>query len=141
MMKGFSYSKEISLSDETDVIVCGGGPAGIGAAVGVARTGARVMLLEQYGFLGGMATAGLVLPFGDTQPAVARELFDRLEARGAAQGWDYDPETFKLEANELLLEAGVELRFHSTFCDVMMSGNAVEGVVSLSKSGLQALPC
>ncbi|HAH87522.1 MAG TPA: FAD-dependent oxidoreductase, partial [Armatimonadetes bacterium] len=95
----------------------------------------------QYGFLGGMATAGLVLPFGDTQPAVARELIDHLEARGAAHGWDYDPETFKLEANELLLEAGVELRFHSTFCDAMMSGNTVEGVVSLSKTGLEALPC
>ena len=46
---------------ETDVLVVGGGPAGIGSAMGAAQAGAKVLLVEQYGFLGGCATAGLVL--------------------------------------------------------------------------------
>jgi len=46
-----------------DVLVAGGGPSGIGAAVGAAKAGASVLLIEQYGFLGGMATAGMVNPF------------------------------------------------------------------------------
>jgi hypothetical protein len=51
-----------TLAAETDVLVVGGGPAGIGAAVGAARAGARVVLAERYGFLGGNATAALVMP-------------------------------------------------------------------------------
>lgn len=50
------------LAAETDVLVVGGGPAGIGAALGAARTGAKVILVERYGFLGGNATAALVMP-------------------------------------------------------------------------------
>ena len=46
---------------ETDVLVVGGGPAGLGAALGAAEAGAKVVLAEQYGFLGGNATAGLIL--------------------------------------------------------------------------------
>ena len=50
------------LAAQTDVLVVGGGPAGIGAAVGAAQAGARVVLAERYGFLGGNATAALVMP-------------------------------------------------------------------------------
>ena len=56
---------------DTDVLVVGGGPAGLGAAVGAAQTGARVVLAERYGFLGGNATAALVMPlmsFHTSQP-------------------------------------------------------------------------
>ncbi|TMG79740.1 MAG: FAD-dependent oxidoreductase, partial [Betaproteobacteria bacterium] len=47
---------------DTDVLVVGGGPAGLGAAIGAAQAGARVVLAERYGFLGGNATAALVMP-------------------------------------------------------------------------------
>ena len=84
-------AKRISVWKEADVVVVGGGPGGIGAAVSAARSGARTVLIERYGHLGGMATGGLVniIPnlsdwsgkqqiFGITQ-----ELIDRLEKRGA----------------------------------------------------------
>ena len=51
-----------TLAADTDVLVVGGGPAGLGAAIGAAQAGARVILAERYGFLGGNATAALVMP-------------------------------------------------------------------------------
>ena len=54
--------REALLAGDTDVLVVGGGPAGIGAALGAVQAGARVILAERYGFLGGNATAALVMP-------------------------------------------------------------------------------
>ena len=54
-------SRKVPVRFDTDVLVVGGGPSGVAAAVGAARAGARVVLVERYGFLGGMWTAGLVL--------------------------------------------------------------------------------
>ena len=54
--------RQAVLAGETDVLVVGGGPAGLGAALGAAQAGARVILAERYGFLGGNATAALVMP-------------------------------------------------------------------------------
>lgn len=60
---------DAALAAETDVLVVGGGPAGIGAALGAADAGARVVLAERYGFLGGMATAALVMPLASYHAA------------------------------------------------------------------------
>ena len=84
--------REVQVFRETDVIVAGGGPGGIAAAVSAARGGAKVVLLERYGHLGGMATGGLVniIPnLGDIYGqqhigGFCQELIDRLAARGAA---------------------------------------------------------
>ena len=54
-------SRQVPIYREVDVVVVGGGPAGIGAAVAAARNGAKTILLERYGSLGGMATGGLVM--------------------------------------------------------------------------------
>jgi ribulose 1,5-bisphosphate synthetase/thiazole synthase len=70
------YRPHVPVTRETDVLVIGGGPAGIGAAVGVAKTGAKVLLVERYGFLGGNATASLVGPF-TTSFSVVRRRRDR----------------------------------------------------------------
>ena len=69
--------------ENKDVIVVGGGPSGIGASIGAARAGANVLLIERYGFLGGMATAGLVNHWDPILlmeiSGVARELYDEMK--------------------------------------------------------------
>src|ERR687895_1689204 len=90
MMK---YERDVPVVAETDVLVVGGGPAGIGAAVAAGRNGAKTVLVERFGFLGGNATAGLVGPFmtsysmdGKIQliKGVFEELVERAEALGGA---------------------------------------------------------
>ncbi|MEA2064211.1 MAG: FAD-dependent oxidoreductase [Gemmatimonadota bacterium] len=108
-----------------DIIVCGGGPGGVCAAVAAARTGKKVLLIEQYGFLGGMATAGLVQPFmqfstGDlvTNAGLFEEVRTRLE-QGGGYGYRmqhktcFDSEVMKMVELDLCLDAGVEILFHS----------------------------
>src|SRR5690554_209362 len=56
-------AQQVPVRLEADVVVCGGGPAGIGAALAAARTGAKTVLIERYGFLGGMGTAAAVCTF------------------------------------------------------------------------------
>lgn len=84
--------REVSVCKETDVVVVGGGPAGIAAAVAAGRNGAKTVLLERYGHLGGLASGGLVIiimPMSDGtgEPQIAgicQEVVDRLDAIGAA---------------------------------------------------------
>src|SRR3546814_9886930 len=82
-------TREIPVTKEADVVVCGGGPSGFVAAIAAARNGARTLLLEHYGFLGGMATAGLVGPiskfnFGGKRivSGIPEELIERMAERG-----------------------------------------------------------
>ena len=93
-MEGFiNYSKQIESIGHYDVLVIGGGPSGVCAAIEAARNGAKVLLVEGAGMLGGMATTALVGPFMTsydreaTRPVVGglfREICERLEARSAA---------------------------------------------------------
>lgn len=126
------------------VIVAGGGPAGVGAAVAAARMGAKVTLVERYGFLGGMATAGLVHPWMTYHAGekaiiggVFQEVVARLRSRGAFmdEGNRFDVEHLKQVLLELLLEAGVELRLHGFAVGVRRANGAVRGLVIYSKSG------
>ena len=164
------YSREIPVLDETDVLVAGGGPAGIAAAVAAARSGARTRLVERFGFLGGNLTAGLVGPCMtsyslDGQEQLIRGVFDefvrRMEKNGGAlhpsrthagdayagfivYGHDkvtpFEPEAAKTTALEMCREAGVELRLHSFVADAVVRDGRVAGVVSVSKSGMEMLP-
>ncbi len=150
----------------TDVLVAGGGPAGIGAAVAAARLGADVTLVEQYGVLGGMGSVGLVGPFmtsfsADGSTQLIRGIFDELvrkmvalggalhpkDVRGGTShssfithGHDhvtpFDAEALKFAAAELCVEAGVHLQFHSFLVDSLVEHQRVSGVVVASKSGL-----
>ena len=100
MSKRIRQNLEIPIIDEVDVLVVGGGPAGIGASIAAARNGANTLLVEQYGFLGGMWTAGLVNPIFDAElkGGIIEELISRLKGLNAWGGWNnicFDYETMK----------------------------------------------
>ena len=133
-METIAESLSTPVAGRYDVIVCGGGPAGVGAAVAAARAGAKTLLIEQYGYLGGMWTAGLVNPFFDQEGkgGLVRELVDRLKAReawGAFWNICFDYETMKLLLDELCGEAGAEVLFHPVFSRPLLVGDRVTGVV------------
>jgi hypothetical protein len=118
-------------SAQCDVLVCGGGPAGCAAALFAARVGAKTLLVERYGRLGGLATQGLVGPLmGGAQSPVMEEIVAHLG------GNQVDPETCDVRYAEILLREGVEVRLHTWAFAALMSGSAVAGVRTLSKEGM-----
>jgi hypothetical protein len=138
---------QVPLKHESQVIVIGGGPGGIGAAVAAARGGADVLLIEHYGFLGGMATAGEVNPFMpnhlDNQSldtGIFEEWLDRMKPYGGVRGNTriFDPCAARLAAEDLCLEAGVNLLYHHRTAHVQTADRRIETVVLHSKSGLTA---
>ena len=112
-------ARETPIAEDCDVVVCGGGPAGIGAAIAAARAGARTRLIELQGCLGGMWTAGLIswVIEGGNKPGLMQEINAELGRRGARLGrgrdYAYDPEVMKLLLEEMCLGAGVEVRLHT----------------------------
>jgi len=103
------FAKSIPVQAQYDVVVCGGGPSGYVAAIAAARMGARTALVERLGFLGGLATAGLVAPVSEFRKNGRRiiggipwEVMERLAQKGGADlsypigNVPYDPETYKL---------------------------------------------
>jgi len=130
----------------TRVLVVGGGPAGLAAAVAAARRGVPTALIERYGFLGGLATSGLVNPFMPwhlgTQPLVAgvfQELLDRMAALGgydrARWGEAFDTEAMKLAADALCQQAGVRVRLHTLLTAARVAKGRITSVTTESKSG------
>lgn len=141
-----------------DVLVCGGGVAGVTAAVAAARAGASVMLVERYGFLGGNATAGAVAQFNSWTTAdgrrviggLADEVVARLQAYGAALPHEafvmstghamdrvsYAPEVLKLVLDDMVSEAGVRPLLHAQVVDVRRDGRRIQAVFAMTKSGL-----
>ncbi|RJS74961.1 FAD-dependent oxidoreductase [Candidatus Bathyarchaeota archaeon] len=136
----------MNLRSQHNVVVVGGGTAGLAAAVAAGRSGAQTLLIERYGFLGGSMTAGLVNPFmpfnaGEEQivHGIFQEIIDRL---ARMDGYDkktraFDPEIMKVVADEMVQEAGVELLLHTCVIDVIMHGNEIFGVEVHNKSGRQ----
>jgi len=144
-----------------DVVVVGGGPAGLAAATAAARNGADVLIIERYGFLGGMGTAGGVTNFaglfglvhGETRQVVhgvADGLLDRVDRLGGLnkpqQGLQgritvrsYDVSTLKCAADDLLLSAGVKILFHAVAVDVVMDDGAIVALIVETKSGRHAV--
>jgi hypothetical protein len=154
-------SRQVPVHGEYDVVVLGGGPAGIAAAVAAAREGRSTLLVERYGFLGGMGTAAGVTNFcglhanvhGEIRRVVhgvATDLLDRIGRLGglnephalfgktAAQA--YDTAAYKIAADELLASAGVQVLFHALAAAVHMeSPTRVGGLFVETKSGRRAI--
>lgn len=131
--------RETAVQDTFDVVVCGAGPAGIGAALAAAREGARVCLVEHRGCLGGVWTAGLLALILDAKdkPGIIAEIRTRLQAREAiAELRDlYDPEEMKLLLEELCVEAGVEVRLHTKVAGADVEGRELKHVILEGKEG------
>ncbi len=146
-------SNKLPVAAEADVVVVGGGPAGVAAAVAAARLGARTCLVEKMACFGGMWTSALVLtlggynswlkPYRRIVAGIGGEWLARAAELGGArdnEGWvvDSDPEIMKLVADELVTGAGVNCFLHCWGAKPIMSGNQVAGVICESVSGRQA---
>lgn len=137
-------SRSLSVVDDVDVIVCGGGPAGVSAAIAAARTGAKVRLFEVHGCLGGVWTAGLLTWIFDfDKPGFTGELRNRLDERGARRGTDpwnfvYEPDEMKLLLEDLCIEAGVQIRLQTRLVAAYRDGRRLTTVITESRSGREA---
>jgi hypothetical protein len=131
-----------------DVIVVGGGPGGVCAAIAAAGKGLSTLLIEKYGFCGGMATAGLVNPFmcyksekRNLANSVFRDIIKRLGDCGGVdeRGYVFDDEMLKIVLDEMLQEAGVDLLFHSTLCGAECVDGTVKSINVVAKNGIKNL--
>ena len=135
-------SRQIPVKAEVDVLVVGSGPAGFSAAVWAARQGAKTMLVEQQGDVGGIATAGLMSHWaGESKGGIYHELLDR-SCANPGKDWrtrTINPEKLKTVMLEMLQEAGVILQLYTFASDAIMEGDKIIGVITESKSGREAI--
>ena len=155
-------ARRVPLLAETEVLVLGGGPAGIAAAASAAAAGRQVLLVERYGFLGGMGTAAGVTNFcglhanvhGELKRVVhgvADELLQRIAMLGGLNephaifgrtlAQAYDGAAYKCAADELLLARGVKLLFHALAVGVLMhdDGQRIDALLLETRSGRRAI--
>ena len=157
----YVVDKDIALVKEADVIVVGGGPAGIGAAVTSASNGAKTLLVERYGVLGGMASVGEVQPFMWNHnngicmdkpvyvawinkmleylpPDIKSMAGDRAEVNSGTLHM-INKDVAALAAEDLCFDAGVDILYHHQLADVVVQNRHIDHLVLLSKSGFVAV--
>lgn len=148
-------AKRLRVMREADVLVVGGGTAGCSAALAAARRGARVLLIDRYGFLGGTATAAMVGCFCGVYTCgpdsthqllvggIPREIMGRLEAD--TTGYKYrhrfqvDHEAFKILLESMLAQAGIEILLHALAVEALIENGVIRGVVVEHKGGREAI--
>jgi hypothetical protein len=142
----YTIDRDLPVRHEADVIVVGGGPGGLGAAVMSARAGARTVLIERHAALGGMASFGEVHPFMNNH--LAGESMDRPVYREwcaamkhywpQAKGHHLSKDVAMLAMEDLCREAGVTLVFHHAVADAIVEAGRIKAIVLFSKSGYTA---
>ena len=150
------FSRQISEIESYEVVVAGAGSAGATAAIAAARAGAKTLLIERYGFLGGISTGVLDTFYGFYTPGkkarkvvggIADEVvaslnqfgvcFERPNTYGAGTGVTYHPEYLKVVWERLALAAGCTLLMHTLVQDVLRSHGQIEGLVLATRGGLR----
>ena len=147
--------RRVPLLAEADVLVCGGGPAGITAACSAARHGARVILIERWPCVGGMATAALVNGWhrSDRTKVVINGLVEEAGERARKRGWIdqvrefprtfethwFDPEGMKVVYQEMLDEAGVRTFCYLVAGEPILDEDSIRGVIVETKEGARAI--
>ena len=161
-------SRDLAIARDVDVIVVGGGPAGLAAAIASARTGMKTILVERYGFLGGMATAGLMANLNgfrnqvepdstQTVAGIAEELVLAVKKMGGlgkspypqkdypgepgkmAYSYAVDTEALKFVALKACVDSEVDVRLQASFSMPILADGKVTGVIIEDKSGRRAL--
>jgi hypothetical protein len=154
-------ARETPVFGEYEVVVLGGGPAGIAAAAAAAGAGRRTLLVERYGFLGGMGTAAGVTNFcglhanvhGEIRRVVhgvADELLDRIDRLGGlnephvvlglTKAQAYDTAAYKCAADDLLGSRGAQLLFHALAAGAVLGqGGGIEALLVETRSGRRAV--
>jgi len=156
--------RETKVEHDVDVVVVGGGTAGCIAAIAAARTGASTVLIEKFGSLGGCPTIGRCSHLGNrfidehkriVLGGITVEVMRRLSSEGGTRYPTFeetvmgktrppvhilvDPEVLAIVLLEMVEEAGVKLMLHSVYCDPIMLGNEIQGVIIQNKSGRKAV--
>jgi ribulose 1,5-bisphosphate synthetase/thiazole synthase len=142
-------ARDIPITREVDVLVVGGGTAGVPAALAATRLGARTLLVEKFNSFGGAITWGLTitLPAYPVVGPILNEILRNMQAKwGGVATMNHDPyfvvldqELYKYESLLLLEEAGVELLLNTFAVDAMVEDGALQGVIVENKSGRQAI--
>lgn len=146
-------ARKLPVIAEADVLVVGGGPGGIGAAVSAARNGAKTILVERFGSFGGTWTAGIlsaIMPY----PYVKGIFSEVVSLWSQAGGWhhggwgnyeghggsgNYDSEVAKVTLDRLVMDAGVTPFFFAQVAAVIREGDRLRGVIIESKEGRQVI--
>ncbi len=150
--------RKTPVKQKADIVVAGGGVAGISAAIAASRMGANVLLIERYGQLGGMATGGLVtkhLGFGRLKFGLNKEIGERILSQGSGiilrkegpwkwiedMGFDskesilYDGEDMKYLLERILIENNVRFQYHSYIVGAVVEDSLIKGVIIEDKTG------
>lgn len=144
--KQVQLERNVSVYDSADIVVVGGGPAGTAAAIAGARSGKKVILLEQSGQLGGMGTLGNVSIFmgvgnvtGIYREIISEVMPEHLPETHHTSIWpQYSPFVLRHYLNGKLEKEGVKVYYHAAFVSAIKDGNRVTAVVAQTRQGLCA---